>query len=57
VSASPKNEKRLESIKEDILFDIYMYEKELSASNLKKEDIVSIQDKIARAEELFKTVE
>ena len=57
MSASPKNEKRLESIKEDILFDIYMYEKELSASNLKKEDIVSIQDKIARAEELFKTVE
>ncbi len=46
----------ISTVKEDILFDICMYEKELQAPNLKREDIERIQDDIERAEELFKTI-
>ena len=55
--ASPtSNKDNLDSVRDDILFDIYMYEKELSASNLRIEDIIAIKDKIVKAEELFKTI-
>jgi len=47
---------KLKTARDDILFDIYMYEKELSLSSLKSEDILIIKEKIANAEELFKTV-
>jgi len=50
------SDKKLETVRDDILFDIYLYEKELSVSNLRIEDITAIQEKIARAEELFKTI-
>ena len=45
-----------DDLKQDILFDIYIYEKELEQPNLRKEDIESITDKIKYAEELFKTI-
>lgn len=45
------------TVKDDIMFDICMYEKELLTPNLKQEDIERIHDDIKRAEELFKTVE
>ena len=46
-----------EQQRDDIMFDICMYEKELQAPNLKYEDIERINDNIKLAEELFKTVE
>jgi hypothetical protein len=46
----------METVIDDILFDIYIYELELRAPNLKVEDAVNIKEKIIRAEELFKII-
>lgn len=42
--------------REDLLFDIYMYEKELTVSNLREEDRNIITEHIKEAEKLFKTI-
>lgn len=43
--------------REDIIFDIYMYERELSSNeSLSNDDIEILEDKIKEAEELFKSI-
>ena len=41
---------------EDILTDIYYYERELECQNLKQEDVEEIRSKISKAEELYKKI-
>lgn len=50
------NNKEHKIRREDLLFDIYMYEKELTVSNLREEDRNIITEHIKEAEELFKTI-
>jgi len=48
------NEK--EVLRQNILMDIYLYEKELLDNNLRNEDKQYIKEKIEEAENLFKSI-
>jgi len=45
-----------EILRQNIILDIYLYEKELLNSNLKNEDKQCIKEKIEEAENLFKCI-